>query len=299
MQSDHFAPKDRLGSIPAGNATIPGGIYLCQVNQLVSCGACCGVYNVADAAYAPLLALLTERTADFARVPRQADAIADFGRLARVRSGAGPYPDFHHCPFVGLIGAERRRVGCLLHPLSAGNKGVDYRGLSFYGGMACRVYFCAAHLRLSLVIKSIVRETAASWYEYGLVITETTLLNEFFTILENRLGLALRAADILGSRQCRQVMARVLRLKIDWPYRGRPAPGPCHYLFADRLYTKPAVVYPALVAAPSVYDTLLRELRSVFETPADLKRAEMQLTDLIDALAEAIRRGRHDRTPHA
>ncbi|MCG6973724.1 MAG: hypothetical protein LJE66_11325 [Desulfobacterales bacterium] len=25
-----------------------GGIYLCQVNDNVSCGACCGLYNVAD-----------------------------------------------------------------------------------------------------------------------------------------------------------------------------------------------------------------------------------------------------------
>lgn len=288
-----------MGTTTAGNAAVPGGIYLCQVNRRVSCGACCGVYNVADAAYAPLLALLTKRTADFAGVPRQADAIADFGRLALVQSGTGPYPDFHHCPFVGLIGAEGRRVGCLLHPLSAGNQGVDYRGLSFYGGMACRVYFCAAHSGLSPVIKSIVRESAANWYEYGLVITETTLLNEFFTILENRLGSALREADILGSRQCRQMMARVLQLKIDWPFRGYPDPGPCHYLFEDRLYAKPAVGYPAMVASPSAYDTLLKELRSVFKTPADLELAEKTLTDLIDALAEAIRRGRHDRASHA
>jgi hypothetical protein len=27
---------------------VPGGIYLCQVNENVSFGACCGLYNVAD-----------------------------------------------------------------------------------------------------------------------------------------------------------------------------------------------------------------------------------------------------------
>jgi hypothetical protein len=26
---------------------VPGGIYLCQVNEKVSCGVCCGLYNVA------------------------------------------------------------------------------------------------------------------------------------------------------------------------------------------------------------------------------------------------------------
>ncbi len=281
-----------------GHAAVPGGIYLCQVNRHVSCGACCGLYNVADAAYAPLLALLTERTAGFARVPRQADAIAAFGRLAGERSGAGPYPDFHHCPFVGLIGAERLRVGCLLHPLAAGNQGVDYRGLSFYGGMACRIFFCAAYSRLSPVIKSLVRQSAASWYEYGLLITEVTLLKEIFAALENKIGAPLGEADMPVGGQGRRMMAHVLRLKTDWPFRGRPDPGPCHYVFEDRLYTKPAVVYPAPRAAPSVYDILLRELRSVFETPAELARAEELLTGLIGTLAETIRRGRRARAPY-
>jgi hypothetical protein len=53
-----------------------------------------------------------------------------------------PFPEFHHCPYVGLIGNELSRVGCLLHPMAEGNTGVDFRGLSYYGGMACRIYFC-------------------------------------------------------------------------------------------------------------------------------------------------------------
>ena len=121
----------------------PGGVYLCQVNQQVSCGACCGLYNVAEVSRDALESMLTDRTRNFARVPREADAIVAFGRqvLKKLR-GRAPFPDFHHCPFVGLVGQSFARVGCLLHPLAAGNDGVDYRGLSYYGGMACRVYFC-------------------------------------------------------------------------------------------------------------------------------------------------------------
>lgn len=273
--------------------TAPGGVYLCQVNRQVSCAACCGLYNVADAAYGPLVSMLSERTKDFAGVPRQADAIAAFGLWAQTRCGTGPINDFHHCPFVGLIGEEHRRVGCLLHPHAGGNHGVDYRGLSHYGGMACRLYFCPAHSKLSAVVKTVVRESAVNWYEYGLMLSETKLLSEFFKALEERLGSPLTAADILNRTECRQIVGSMLRLKIDWPFRRRPDPGPCNYVFDDRLYPKPAVGYPPLTTKVSPYDILLRELQSGFNTPAELEQAERMMADLIESLARCILPGRH------
>jgi hypothetical protein len=277
--------------------TPPGGVYLCQVNRQVSCAACCGLYNVADAAYGSMVSLLSERTEDFARVSRQADAIAAFGRHAQSRCGTGPFKDFHHCPFVGLIGEERRRVGCLLHPHAAGNHGVDYRGLSYYGGMACRLYFCPAHTKLSAVVKTVVRESAVNWYEYGLVVSETRLLREFFKALEERMGSPLTTADILNRRECRQLVESVLRLKIDWPFRRRPDPGPCNYVFDDHLYPKPAVDYPPLSTNSSPYDILLKELLSGFNTPAELESAERMLAELIENLARRVLEGRHAQPP--
>ncbi|MDP4857963.1 MAG: hypothetical protein NWR42_11180 [Desulfobacterales bacterium] len=276
--------------------TAPGGVYLCQVNRQVSCAACCGLYNVADAAYGPLVSMLSERTKEFAGVPRQADAIAAFGQRAQTRCGTGPINDFHHCPFVGLIGEEHLRVGCLLHPHAAGNRGVDYRGLSYYGGMACRLYFCPAHSKLSAVVKTVVRESAVSWYEYGLIVSETRLLSQFFKALEERLGSPLTVADILSREDCRQIVGRVLRLKIDWPFRRRPDPGPCNYVFDDRLYPKPAVGYPPQTTLLSPYDILLEELLSVFNTPAELELAERMLADLIESLARGILAGRRAQT---
>jgi hypothetical protein len=277
--------------------TPPGGVYLCQVNRQVSCAACCGLYNVADAAYGSMVSLLSERTEDFARVSRQADAIAAFGRHAQSRCGTGPFKDFHHCPFVGLIGEERRRVGCLLHPHAAGNHGVDYRGLSYYGGMACRLYFCPAHTKLSAVVKTVVRESAVNWYEYGLVVSETRLLREFFKALEERMGSPLTTADILNREECRQLVGSVLRLKIDWPFRRRPDPGPCNYVFDDHLYPKPAVDYPPLSTNSSPYDILLKELLSGFNTPAELESAERMLAELIENLARRVLEGRHAQPP--
>lgn len=285
-------PKDPPVSSIA-DLTAPGGVYLCQVNRQVSCAACCGLYNVADAAYGPLVSMLSERTKDFAGVPRQADAIAAFGLWAQTRCGTGPINDFHHCPFVGLIGEEHRRVGCLLHPHAGGNHGVDYRGLSHYGGMACRLYFCPAHSKLSAVVKTVVRESAVNWYEYGLMLSETKLLSEFFKALEERLASPLTAADILNRTECRQIVGSMLRLKNDWPFRRRPDPGPCNYVFDDRLYPKPAVGYPPLTTKVSPYDILLRELQSGFNTPAELAQAERMMADLIESLARCILPGRH------
>ncbi len=71
---------------------------------------------MADATYGPLVSMLSERTKEFSGVPRQADAIAAFGQRAQTRCGTGPINDFHHCPFVGLVGEEHLRVGSFFIP---------------------------------------------------------------------------------------------------------------------------------------------------------------------------------------
>ncbi len=92
---------------------LPGGIYLCQVNEKISCGACCGLYNVADASFDALTAMLSKRRDVFEDVHRDVDSILDSKRqVEAVESPHGPFPKFYHCPFLGLIGPKRSRVGC-------------------------------------------------------------------------------------------------------------------------------------------------------------------------------------------
>lgn len=275
----------------------PGGVYLCQVNEQVSCGACCGLYNVADSSYPVLKRMLIDRTESFKRVPREADTIAAFGSHIIERQGGNPpFPDFHHCPFVGLVGKTQARVGCLLHPLAVGNGGVDYRGLSHYGGMACRVYFCPTHRKLSGEIKTVVRETAESWYDYGMIVTEAKLLEAFFSALEQRLDAPVRAGDILKSRECRRILRKFFQLKIDWPFRRRSALGPCHYMFDDSLYSKKNTTYPHSTGDPSPYDVIFQELGSGFETDNDLRRGEDIIDGIIVELALQIDSGQDVRT---
>lgn len=140
------------------DAQVPGGVYLCQVNETISCGACCGLYNVADASRDYLAHMLLERTRRFAAVPRTTDGIDAFGREAlAMETRQRPFPHFHHCPYVGLIGEESSRVGCLLHPLGTGNHGIDFRGLSYYGGLACHSYFCPATHQVKPDYKRVLR----------------------------------------------------------------------------------------------------------------------------------------------
>jgi hypothetical protein len=270
------------GSDEAHAAAVPGSVYLCQVSETISCGACCGLYNCAVASRSRLEELLGYRTEQFAGVPRHADGIDDF-RISMERREAGerPYVDFYACPFLGLIGTNGQRVGCLLHPMADGNGGIDYRGLSFYGGLACRDYFCPSYRTLSASHKEIVKAVCTDWHLYGLVITEDRLLSAFFGEIEKRLRRPLSTADVLPHASSRKAVLEFLALKLNWPYRIPDAKGPGNYFFNDGLYPKPPIDYARLGAAPSALDPILHELSSGFSRPAALNQAEALIESLL------------------
>ncbi len=201
---------------------VPGNVYLCQVNGSVSCGACCGLYNIGDASRDAMHALLDRRARLFAQTPRTLAAIDAFAlSVGKEEDQQRPYPRFHHCPFIGLIGSTRSRVGCLLHPLAEGNQGVDWRGLSYYGGLACRTYFCPATHQLPARYKRIVRAVATEWHLYGLVVTEAKLLAGFFSRIEAYLQRRIDAAHFSRQPAASGCLIELLRLKLIWPYRPR------------------------------------------------------------------------------
>ncbi|OEU80932.1 MAG: hypothetical protein BA872_04385 [Desulfobacterales bacterium C00003060] len=267
---------------------VPGGVYLCQVHEHISCGACCGLYNVADPSLEALREVLAYRTRAFALVPREIDPILGFKERVEAReSRKRPFADFHHCPFLGLVGMGHSRVGCLLHPLADGNKGIDFRGLSFYGGMACRVYFCPSYYHLSTVHKEIVREAARDWYVYGLVITESKMLSTFFQEVERRLNKPITKGGILDNKKCLEAVREFLELKLHWPFRAETFTGLGNYFFGDQLYSKPPIDYEALGETTSACDIILQELVSDFGSVNELREAENILYGLIDKVVSA------------
>ena len=277
-------------SNPAETSPVPGGVYLCQVSENVSCGACCGLYNAVDASFQGLLARIAYRTERFGRTPRDEDSIYAFQQdLERSESRGRPYLDFYSCPFLGFIGENASRVGCMLHPLAEGNNGIDYRGLSFYGGLACRDYFCPSHRSLPAAYKEIVKSVCTDWYLYGMVVTEERLLGGFLGAIERRLGRSLDAADVAASGTAQSTLLEFFLLKLSWPFRGQNWRGPGNYFFNDGLYPHPAIDYARVQAEPSAHDVIFRELSSSFASHAELCAAEAMIETLLDRILQGLK----------
>ncbi len=272
----------------AMDAQVPGGVYLCQVGAALSCGACCGLYNVPDLSRENLTRMLARRTERFAHTARTAAAIEAFARESERREPQQrPFAALHHCPYIGLIGERPGRAGCLLHPLADGNNGVDFRGLSYYGGMACRTYFCAATKALAPRWKQVLRQVLNHWYVFGLVVTEKELLTALFEHLEVLLACPLDAAAA-QKRPVAESLGQLLSLKCRWPFRPPSHATACHYLFSDNAHPKPEIDYHGLGTTPSIYDKILREMPSAFNNLEALRRAEALIADHMAAAVKAL-----------
>jgi len=265
------------------DASVRGQVYLCQTGPCVSCGSCCGLYNTADPSRERLRSMLAERTDAFAGVPRTVDDILAFEQERMSVEGAdAPIADFHHCFFVGLIRDGGERVGCLLHPLASGNGGIDWRGLSFYGGAACKHFFCPSYDQLAARFKRIAREVLDDWYEYGLIVPEHRFLEAAFGAVENRLGFSLDA-DAPTPEQ-RAALAELLRLKLRWPFRD--AKRALAWNFFSTRDTKRA----ALLESRSGEDPQIRQILHELDTlPEHAQAAEKLLRDLLSRVAASLR----------
>lgn len=263
--------------------------YLCQVSPSVSCGACCGLYNVADASRQALQAHLAKRTRRFTRIPRTIDRIIRFGReVAQLEKQSRPMPDFHHCPFLGLIGDRNATVGCLLHPLAPLNQGMDFRSLSHYGGMACHIYFCPATRLLPARYKQILHAAINDWYLYGLLVTEHRLLQALFEEIEHRLNRSVFAEDFHHNPRAREALYNLFLLRVSWPFRG---PGPFHlvnYFFNDHDHPRP--VLTAASGGPGIerYRIILEELETPPDNTGIFRRAELYLDDKFRLLLQRL-----------
>lgn len=267
----------------------PNEKYLCQVSEAVSCGACCGLYNLPNISRENLEILLSKRTEDFASIPRTEDKIYEFQRRNEgPPPRSRPFPEFYHCPFLGLVGGEKSRVGCLLHPNAVGNNGVDYRSLSWYGEQACRTYFCPATGKLPAVYQSILRQSIDNWYLFGLIVTEYVLVTAYFREVESRLGRPVTVDDFTQNIGAMNAIREFAELKCTWPYRRDDSPAPCNFFFENGLYPRPDVFRRTPEIRLSPYEKILRELDSGFSSVKEITEAEKLLEDLFIRTAQAI-----------
>jgi len=269
--------------------SVPEGIYLCQINENISCGACCGLYNIVGLSRESLESMLARRTEAFADVRRDMNAILAFPEWTKAtESQQRPYPDFHHCPYLGMVGRNRSRVGCLLHPKATGNNGLDFRGLSYYGGFACNTYFCPSYRTMNSNAKQILRHIPDDWYLYGLVITEADLINSFFSEMHRRTGRRPIISNIEENKSLRQAVMDFLEMKINWPFRGKHEERICHYFFKDGLYPKPEIGIELPKNLNPAYPILMREFVSEFRSMDEVETAVLMIDDSIDLVVKEI-----------
>jgi len=262
---------------------VRGQVYLCQTGTCVSCGSCCGLYNIENLSQDRLLSILAERTGSFAGVPRTIDGILAFEQERMQREGTdAPIADFHHCVFVGLIRDEGERIGCLLHPLASGNGGIDWRGLSFYGGAACKHFFCPSYDELEARFKRIARAVLDDWYEYGLIIPEHRFLEAALGAVESRLGFPLDATTL--APKDKTALAELLRLKLRWPFRDNKSPLAWNF-FSTRETTRPTLLEDNPDADPQIRQ-ILHELDTL---PEHAQAAQTLLHGLLNRTADSLR----------
>lgn len=212
---------------------VPGGIYLCQCGEDLSCGSCCGFYNFYFESENQFKEVILKRTIAFENVKRDIDSILKFGEeeIVRVESlGEKPYPNFHHCPYSGFMGDDYEKPGCLLHPLAEKNMGADLRGLSYYGGLACASYFCPTYYNVEAERKIAVREAISDWFKYGLIITEDNMINNIFDELDRVRGKKTASKDF--TFEASLLLGSLLKIKFEWPF-DRKDFHPANYFFKD------------------------------------------------------------------
>lgn len=195
---------------------------LCRPDDQKSCAACCGLYNIPDATRPALWKNLEARTLLFRQTERSVEAIQKFETMIRESGTVSSVDDaIHVCEFTGFLDDRFKVVGCMLHPSSPGNQGIDLRGLCHYGSMACKAFFCPAWDELDQPRRSILLDTIDDWHLYGLVITDLDFVRSLFGLVEERLGKEIDQ-ESLSSGPAVRIFKQMLSWKNSWPF-GQPS----------------------------------------------------------------------------
>jgi hypothetical protein len=175
---------------------------------------------VSDGTRATLGERLRARTGAFAACPRSPDALLEYQDRIRSEEAETPLdPEIHVCEFAGFVDADRRIVGCLLHPTSPGNDGADLRGLCHYGRPACMMFYCPAWEELEPDRRRILVRAIDDWHLYGLVINDLDFIDALFGLMEIALGRS-PESERLVSGPASQIFEEMLRWKVDRPSKG-------------------------------------------------------------------------------
>lgn len=109
----------------------------------VSCGACCGLFNL-KLRPSEFKNLLLERTTEFkSTVNFEVRHTFPIYRKERETKEAHILKKdemTYNCPFLGYVDNAKQRIGCMIHPIFTGDP--KSQNFSFYGTSICQAYDC-------------------------------------------------------------------------------------------------------------------------------------------------------------
>lgn len=272
-----------------------GLISLCHPDENKSCGACCGLYNWIDNSRKTLSDLMHERRDRYIEAGGGGDSV-DAGamdtvdiaalkrRLENIKTPETLFDVIHNCPFVGFIDDERKRVGCMIHPVN--NGGVEMRDVSFYGAKLCNGHECPSFTSLTSREKEAVSVVIDDWYLYGLVITDIDFVKEFFTITANRIGEGIDPERVT-SPAVKAAASDFFRLKETWPFvNGEKRFGKYSFSAAEYRIER-EVAKRGLKIPSSPHEKIFLSLASDFKTREEARRAEEVVDGLLSEFIRA------------
>ncbi|MGC8604412.1 MAG: hypothetical protein ACP5VS_12110 [Desulfomonilaceae bacterium] len=191
---------------------------LCQPDSSKSCAACCGIYNVLDGRKEVLNDSILNRTRMFKNIPRDVDSLVAYAKKVKADFDLRPLdPEIHVCEYVGFTNDKFSTVGCMLHPYAQGNDGIDFRGLCYYGSVACKTFYCPATTDSDFRARQIVEKLVRDWHLYGLVATDVNYVSAFLSLIELSLGHKVDVKVILRP-DIAAFFKRAIKWKESWPY---------------------------------------------------------------------------------
>ncbi|TGK95663.1 hypothetical protein EHQ30_03235 [Leptospira brenneri] len=109
----------------------------------VSCGACCGLFNL-KLQPKEFKTLLLERTEEFQTTVNfeVRHSFPIFRKNRETKETHIPKKDdmTYNCPFLGYVDTSKQRIGCMIHPIFTGDP--KSQNFSFYGASICQAYDC-------------------------------------------------------------------------------------------------------------------------------------------------------------
>ena len=253
-------------------------LHLCQPDQTKSCGACCGLYNLEDHSRGTITALLKQRTELFFSPGEKPDPAGYQKKVLAIPNQPKLCQTIHNCEFLGFVDKERRRVGCLLHPVL--HQGRDLRTCAFYGAELCDNHFCISYSSLTPVEQKAVICSLDDWYLYGLVLTDVDFVKAFFYHVQNRMG------DSVGTRklereEVRNALRNYFQLKESWKFSTHDKRLGKYY-FSEAEYRIARIEYEKhLHMGPSRFDTIFISLASGFKKEGEVLVAESIIEEKI------------------